>query len=60
MRRDVRFPVIIFGKDDSIHEFLGDDFPTDDNSPGWALGSTYQFYNSDIIYYVITDTEDLP
>ena len=55
MRRDVRFPVIIFGKDDSIHEFLGDDLPTDDDSPGWTKDTADQFYDSDIIYYVITE-----
>ena len=41
-------------------EFLGDDLPTNDDSPGWTKDTADQFYDSDIIYYVITDTEDLP
>lgn len=33
-------------------ELLGD-MPSDDASPGWAAG-VYEFYDSDIIYYVVT------
>lgn len=34
---------------------LGTDVPTDNYSVGWKLSSNAQFYNSDIIYYVITE-----
>ena len=36
-------------------ELLGDDLPTDNDSIGWYIGSFPQFYNSDIIYYVLTE-----
>lgn len=35
-------------------EQLGDDVPTDDHSVGWKCGTTSYYYDSDIIYYVIT------
>jgi hypothetical protein len=34
--------------------------PTDDDSSGWTKHNANQFYDSDIICYVITDTEDFP
>jgi hypothetical protein len=36
-------------------ELLGEDLPSDDDSPGWRAGGTAQFYDSDIIYYIITE-----
>lgn len=41
-------------KNGSGSELL-DDLPSDDDSSGWALGDWNQFYDSDIIYYVITE-----
>lgn len=37
-------------------ELLYDD-PTDNQSSGWALGPINEFYNSDVIYYVITESD---
>ena len=34
---------------------LLDDMPSNDESPGWALGDKSEFYNSDIIYYIVTE-----
>ena len=34
---------------------LGTDIPTTQNSSGWSLGEISCFYNSDIIYYIITE-----
>lgn len=34
---------------------LLNDLPGDDDSPGWQLDSNIGFYNSDIIYYVLTE-----
>ena len=52
--------------DDSFIQKLGNDIPTDNNSKGWWPAAKqnendldddlkYQFYDSDIIYYVITE-----
>ena len=37
-------------------QLLGSDLPTDDNSPGWEVSSITS-YNSDIIYYVLTEED---
>lgn len=34
---------------------LLDDLPSDDDSSGWAAGDRNRFYDSDIIYYIITE-----
>jgi len=45
------------GNDYTGSELLGDDLPTD-TSVGWSIdGSMTQFYDSDIIYYVLTEAE---
>ena len=36
---------------------LLDDLPSDDDSSGWELDGYSEFYDSDIIYYVITEEE---
>ena len=33
---------------------LLDDLPSDGMSPGWKLDNTVAFYDSDVIYYIIT------
>ena len=39
----------------SPSEPLGSDIPTTPNSNGWKLGDINNFYNSDIIYYIISE-----
>ena len=34
---------------------LLDDLPSDDDSSGWAADDRNRFYDSDIIYYIITE-----
>ena len=36
-------------------QLLGNDIPTNNNSIGWSLDGITQFYDSDIIYYVLTE-----
>ena len=36
---------------------LLDDLPTDDDSIGWNAGDYENFYDSDLVYYRVTEKE---